>query len=313
MSFLDNVKSEKTREVYKKAIKHFTLKKMDKNNDADYDYLINEHEQVINILATFSDANLKKYSDCFHFVVHYLTNFSEQTRNEYSIMYKKLTAKADKQVRIKKHPLLEKQTIPTNVFEENENPIIIETTENKPETRKSTRVLEKKENTNVVNKKEETKSINSKNVQSNNIQDELENILQQMEKRNITTKNYRYKIKQFIREYNPNAQNLDFFITDSTNIVHYLTNNNFHRDTIVGFYSPIVKLIYYLPFDVSDIDKAYNNYKQMLDKLSKRSEYPQRTPEYYGGYNWITLRNKLHDISKKEKNDETKLLIALYT
>ena len=60
MSFLDNVKSEKTREVYKKAIKHFTLKKMDKNNDADYDYLINEHEQVINILATFSDANLKK-------------------------------------------------------------------------------------------------------------------------------------------------------------------------------------------------------------------------------------------------------------
>ena len=63
-----------------------------------------------------------------------------------------------------------------------------------------------------------------------------------MEKRNRTTKNYRYKIKQFIREYNPNAQNLDFFITDSTNIAHHLTNNNFHRDTIVGFYSPIVKL-----------------------------------------------------------------------
>jgi len=62
-----------------------------------------------------------------------------------------------------------------------------------------------------------------------------------MEKRNITTKNYRYKIKQFIREYNANAKNLDFFITDSTNIIHYLTNNNFHRDTIVGFYSPIVK------------------------------------------------------------------------
>ena len=97
MSFLDNVKSEKTREVYKKAIKHFTLKKMDKNDDTDYDYLINEYEQVINILKTFSDANLKKYSDCFHFVVHYLTRFSEQTRNEYSIMYKKLTAKADKQ------------------------------------------------------------------------------------------------------------------------------------------------------------------------------------------------------------------------
>ena len=40
MTLLDNVKSEKTREMYKKAIKHFTLKKMDKNNDSDYDYLI---------------------------------------------------------------------------------------------------------------------------------------------------------------------------------------------------------------------------------------------------------------------------------
>ena len=94
MSFLDNVTSPRAREVYKKAIKHFTLKKMDKNDDSDYDYLINEYEQVNNILKTFSDANLKKYTDCFHFVVHYLTNFSEKTRNEYSIMYKKLTAKA---------------------------------------------------------------------------------------------------------------------------------------------------------------------------------------------------------------------------
>ena len=68
----------------------------------------------------------------------------------------------------------------------------------------------------------------------------------------------------------------------------------------------------YLPFDVSDIDKAYNNYKEMLDSLPKHSEYAQRTPEYYGGYDWIKLRNKLHAISKKENNDETKLLIALY-
>ena len=78
MSFLDNVTSPKTCEVNKKDIKHFTLKKMDKHNDSDYDYLINKYEQVINILKTFSDANLKIYTDCFHFVVHYLTNFSEK-------------------------------------------------------------------------------------------------------------------------------------------------------------------------------------------------------------------------------------------
>ena len=51
MSFLDNVKSPKTREVYIKAIKHFTLKKMDKNNDADYDYLINDYLNMNKLLT----------------------------------------------------------------------------------------------------------------------------------------------------------------------------------------------------------------------------------------------------------------------
>ena len=41
-----------------------------------------------------------------------------------------------------------------------------------------------------------------------------------MEKRKITTKNYRYKIKQFVREYKPNTNNLDFLVTDSTNVIH---------------------------------------------------------------------------------------------
>ena len=43
----------------------------------------------------------------------------------------------------------------------------------------------------------------------------------------------------------------------------------------------------------------------MLDKLSKYSEYAERTPKYYGRYDWIKLRNKLHDIAKTEKNEET--------
>ena len=152
MPFLDNVTSERTREMYKKAIRYFTLKKMDKNDASNYDYLINEHEQVINILKTFSDSSIKKYSDAFHFAVHYLTHFSEKTRNEYSIMYKKITAIADKEVRIKKHPL-KRNTVPTKIFENKEeekegtkriaaNPVM----ENKSETRRSVRVLEQKEN-----------------------------------------------------------------------------------------------------------------------------------------------------------------------
>ena len=51
-----------------------------------------------------------------------------------------------------------------------------------------------------------------------------------------------------------------------------------------------LKLIYFLPFDVSDIDNAYNNYKKVLESLPKHSEYAQGTPEYYGamiGLNYV--------------------------
>ena len=90
---------------------------MDKNDNSNYNYSINkyDHEQVIQRL-TLSNSSVKKYSDAFHFAVHYLTHFSEKTRNEYSIMYKKITAEADKQVRIKTHPL-KRKTIPTTIFE----------------------------------------------------------------------------------------------------------------------------------------------------------------------------------------------------
>ena len=154
MSFLDNVTSLNTREIYKKAIKHFTLKKMDKNNDSDYDYLINEYEKVINILETLSNPSIKRYTDCFHFVVHYLTNFPEQTRNEYSIMYKKITAMADKQVRIKKHPL-KKETKSTNIFEVKEPEIT-----GSEEQLKTTRVLDQKENNVKID--QQLNKINSK-------------------------------------------------------------------------------------------------------------------------------------------------------
>ena len=68
---------------------------------------------------------------------------------------------------------------------------------------------------------------------------------------------------------------------------------------IKGYYSPIVKIIYFLPFDVSDIDKAYNKYKQLLDSLPKHAEYAEHTPEYYKGYDYVRMRSKMHEITKQ--------------
>ena len=53
------MKSPETREIYKKDIKHFTLKKMGKNDDSNFNYLIEEYEQVIKILQTLSNSSVK--------------------------------------------------------------------------------------------------------------------------------------------------------------------------------------------------------------------------------------------------------------
>ena len=87
----------------KKAVKHFPLKKMVSNDDSIYNYLNDEYDKAIDILKTFSNANVKQYSDVFHFVVHYVPNYSEQECKEYSIVYKKLISEAGKAVGIKKH------------------------------------------------------------------------------------------------------------------------------------------------------------------------------------------------------------------
>ena len=73
------------------------------------------------------------------------------------------------------------------------------------------------------------------------------------------------------RQYNPYAKKIDFVVTDFKNVIHYLKNSNFHKDTIGFFYCPIVKIIYNLPFDESDVAKAYNNYKKLLDSLPEHN------------------------------------------
>ena len=42
------------------VVKHFTLKKMNKNDDSNYNYLIDEYKQVITILQTLSNSSVKK-------------------------------------------------------------------------------------------------------------------------------------------------------------------------------------------------------------------------------------------------------------
>ena len=311
MSFLDNITSLNTREIYKKAIKHFTLKKMNKNNDSDYDYLINDYEQVINILRkTCNNPSIQRYTDCFHFVVHYLINFPEQTRNEYSIMYKKITAMADKQVRIKKYPL-KRETKSINIFEVKEPEIT-----GSEEQLNTTRVLDQKEN-NIKNDQQLNKinpkyTITNKKLKSTSVEEEIDQILNLTKLRDVTKRGYKHKILQLIEEFNPNAENLDFLITDVENVIHFIKKPEHHIDTQKGYYSPIVKFIYFLPFDVSIIDNVYIKYKNLLDSLPKDAVYQERTPEYYKNYTWITLREKMHQIMKNEKNEVYNLIISLY-
>ena len=108
-----------------------------------------------------------------------------------------------------------------------------------------------------------------------------------------------------------NKNNLDFLITDVDKIITFLQDPKHHLDKQKALYSPIVKFIYYLPFDITTIDEAYRKYKLFLDSLAKHAVYAERNDEYYKGYNYVTLRNRLHEIMKKEPNNLYRLIISL--
>ena len=125
-----------------------------------------------------------------------------------------------------------------------------------------------------------------------------------MNKKHVTKKGYKYKLLQLIREYNPkNKNNLDVLITDVDKIITFLKKPEHHPYKQKGFYSPIVKFICYLPFDIATIGEAYRKYKAFLDSLAKYVVYADHDEDYYKYYNYDTLRNILHEIMKNKPND----------
>ena len=68
------------------------------------------------------------------------------------------------------------------------------------------------------------------------------------------------KLLQLIREYKPkNKNNLDFLITDVDKIITFLKKPEHHLDKQKALYSPIVKFIFYLPFDTTTTDEAHHD------------------------------------------------------
>ena len=71
-----------------------------------------------------------------------------------------------------------------------------------------------------------------------------------------------------------------------------------HIDTQKGYYNPIVKFIYFLPFDIPVIDGVYRKYKDLLASLPKDAEYKEHTPECYTNYTWLTFCERMDQTTK---------------
>ena len=81
-------------------------------------------------------------------------------------------------------------------------------------------------------------------------------------------------------------------ITDVNKIITFLKKPEHHLDQQKALYSPIVKFVYYFPFNISNIDEAYRKYKTFLNSLAKHIIYADCDEDYYKGYNYVTLRNR---------------------
>ena len=119
---------------------------------------------------------------------------------------------------------------------------------------------------------------------------------------------------QLFRDYLPDMRTLNVISTKSKEIVHIIDNDEFSIETKKGFYCAIVAYLKVLKIPKELYDTAYKNYKDFLDTLPKEIHYRKKTLEDYGGYDWVKLRKRAHEIIvDPDTPDQTKLILALYT
>ena len=59
-------------------------------------------------------------------------------------------------------------------------------------------------------------------------------------------------------------------------IITFPNKSGYHLDEQNALFSPVVKFIYYLSFDIATIDEVYKNYKAFLNLLAKQAVYANR-------------------------------------
>ena len=98
-------------------------------------------------------------------------------------------------------------------------------------------------------------------------------------------------------------------VTEPEKVINFL--NNFNVSKRKSYYNAIVRYLPITDFPVKrqeEVHEIYNNWLKPQPQVAKKYD-----PDDYQGYIWETLKPKLENIIKKEKDPVRKLLLSLFT
>ena len=124
-----------------------------------------------------------------------------------------------------------------------------------------------------------------------------------------TKKQYKSSIKAIAKAYTPQQTNLNFLVTEPEKVINFL--NNFNVSKRKAYYNAIGRYLPITDFPVKKQEEAheiYNNWLKPQPQVAKKYD-----PDDYKGYIWETLKPKLENIIKKQKDPVRKLLLSLFT
>ena len=123
-----------------------------------------------------------------------------------------------------------------------------------------------------------------------------------------SAKLYKSNILAVAKRYTPPQENLNFLVTETDKVIDFL--NTFKISTQKAYYNAIVSFLSIAkPTELKT--QAYEKYLNWLKHLGTASKTYKE--EDYLGYTWKTLKPKLEQIIKKERDPVLKLLLALFT
>jgi hypothetical protein len=275
-------------------------------NYTDLDFLISKFNEVKNYLNEKNLETRKRYSTVIRTILPALTNFDNKTISEYITKYLNIVSASQKKIRHIKNPPKSKALTDSDY----EN--IVQPLQPQPQQPTVDRPA-RQHSPIVINLKKQYKQY-IEDVERPSIKDVnelIDNTSKKFTQNETTVNSYNLRMKQMLREFEPQQHNLDFLVRKPEDVISFMDKQS-SLSLTKAYYSAIIAFVKYSNLPEHDKNNVIEQYRAYLKSKPNKEEFVFDQKKYKD-YTWDTLRNHVNNTLIPNETDPMKrIIMSLY-